>query len=324
MTNWCVNGAEEGDDPMAANFWTPRVNPGDRRAYTQIRPGLAKRLGRRPEPQPDAGHDLGRLRRRVALVQQRGVRRAGRGLGARGQERGLDRRTRSRTSSSRTTSTRSAATSCGRLARTCATARDASGARTSGSRSYFFARGRDGPRPDQGVPRQRGASGADGPDRRRALLGGRQLGRRQLLPQGDHRLLVRGRVRPSSQPDADAARGRRRDRHPRQHRRPGSRRATTITVGWNGRESRERRRSPRSSNAAEPEPERPPDRAARRRRTRVGEAVNGGTCASGSGSSAELRERGPARGERVRKRQLRTPRGGARLQPRQDARRSCR
>ena len=27
MTNWCVNGGLETDDPNAANFWTPRPNP---------------------------------------------------------------------------------------------------------------------------------------------------------------------------------------------------------------------------------------------------------------------------------------------------------
>jgi hypothetical protein len=39
MTNWCVNGAKEGDDPMAADFWTPRVNPGSGALYTQSDPG---------------------------------------------------------------------------------------------------------------------------------------------------------------------------------------------------------------------------------------------------------------------------------------------
>ena len=27
MTNHCVVGGKETDDPFAANFWTPRVNP---------------------------------------------------------------------------------------------------------------------------------------------------------------------------------------------------------------------------------------------------------------------------------------------------------
>jgi Zinc carboxypeptidase/Chitobiase/beta-hexosaminidase C-terminal domain len=27
MTNWCVEGGEETDDPFAANFWEPRINP---------------------------------------------------------------------------------------------------------------------------------------------------------------------------------------------------------------------------------------------------------------------------------------------------------
>jgi zinc carboxypeptidase/PA domain-containing protein/chitobiase/beta-hexosaminidase-like protein len=39
MTNHCVNGAKEGDDPMAADFWTPRANPGTGALYTQTDPG---------------------------------------------------------------------------------------------------------------------------------------------------------------------------------------------------------------------------------------------------------------------------------------------
>ncbi len=37
MTNWCVNGGREEDDPFAADFWTPRVNPGSATGavYTQ-------------------------------------------------------------------------------------------------------------------------------------------------------------------------------------------------------------------------------------------------------------------------------------------------
>jgi hypothetical protein len=35
MTNWCVNGGREEDDPFAADFWTPRANPGSGALYTQ-------------------------------------------------------------------------------------------------------------------------------------------------------------------------------------------------------------------------------------------------------------------------------------------------
>ena len=38
MTNWCVEGAEGTDDPMAADFWTPRVNPSTLAPYTQTDP----------------------------------------------------------------------------------------------------------------------------------------------------------------------------------------------------------------------------------------------------------------------------------------------
>jgi hypothetical protein len=39
MTNHCVNGAKQGDDPFAADFWTPRTNPGTGALYTQSDPG---------------------------------------------------------------------------------------------------------------------------------------------------------------------------------------------------------------------------------------------------------------------------------------------
>jgi len=39
MTNHCVNGGKETDDPMAADFWTPRTNPGTGALYTQSDPG---------------------------------------------------------------------------------------------------------------------------------------------------------------------------------------------------------------------------------------------------------------------------------------------
>jgi Zinc carboxypeptidase/Chitobiase/beta-hexosaminidase C-terminal domain len=39
MTNWCVEGGEETDDPFAANFWTPRVNPGTGAPYASNDPG---------------------------------------------------------------------------------------------------------------------------------------------------------------------------------------------------------------------------------------------------------------------------------------------
>jgi Zinc carboxypeptidase/Chitobiase/beta-hexosaminidase C-terminal domain len=39
MTNWCVEGGEETDDPLAANFWMPRINPGTGMPYESNDPG---------------------------------------------------------------------------------------------------------------------------------------------------------------------------------------------------------------------------------------------------------------------------------------------
>jgi hypothetical protein len=38
MTNHCVVGGQETDDPSAANFWTPRINPGTGLPYTNSDP----------------------------------------------------------------------------------------------------------------------------------------------------------------------------------------------------------------------------------------------------------------------------------------------
>jgi hypothetical protein len=35
MTNYCVEGGKETDDPSAANFWTPRINPGTGEPYEE-------------------------------------------------------------------------------------------------------------------------------------------------------------------------------------------------------------------------------------------------------------------------------------------------
>jgi Zinc carboxypeptidase/Chitobiase/beta-hexosaminidase C-terminal domain len=45
MTNWCVEGGEETDDPAAANFWTPRVNPGTGLPYTNSDPASRNAWG---------------------------------------------------------------------------------------------------------------------------------------------------------------------------------------------------------------------------------------------------------------------------------------
>ena len=38
MTNQCVNGGKSSDDPNAANFWTPRINPGNNVPYINTDP----------------------------------------------------------------------------------------------------------------------------------------------------------------------------------------------------------------------------------------------------------------------------------------------
>jgi Zinc carboxypeptidase len=45
MTNWCVNGALEGDDPFAPNFWTPRTNPSTGLPYTNTDPASRNAWG---------------------------------------------------------------------------------------------------------------------------------------------------------------------------------------------------------------------------------------------------------------------------------------
>jgi Zinc carboxypeptidase/Chitobiase/beta-hexosaminidase C-terminal domain len=39
MTNWCVEGGEETDDPFAPDFWTPRTDPGTGEPYVSNDPG---------------------------------------------------------------------------------------------------------------------------------------------------------------------------------------------------------------------------------------------------------------------------------------------
>jgi hypothetical protein len=38
MTNWCVDGGEESDDPSAPGFWAPRINPGTGLPYVNSDP----------------------------------------------------------------------------------------------------------------------------------------------------------------------------------------------------------------------------------------------------------------------------------------------
>jgi Zinc carboxypeptidase/Chitobiase/beta-hexosaminidase C-terminal domain len=45
MTNHCVNGGKEGDDPNAADFWTPRINPSTGLPYTNSDPASRNAWG---------------------------------------------------------------------------------------------------------------------------------------------------------------------------------------------------------------------------------------------------------------------------------------
>ena len=45
MTNWCVEGGEETDDPFAANFWQPRINPQTTTPYTNNDPSSRNQWG---------------------------------------------------------------------------------------------------------------------------------------------------------------------------------------------------------------------------------------------------------------------------------------
>ncbi len=90
MTAHCVIGGKETDNPNAANFWTPALNPVTGAPVHELRPGVAGRLGHRHEPQQHGRDALRRLHRRVDLVHQRGLHGPERGVGAGDQERALD------------------------------------------------------------------------------------------------------------------------------------------------------------------------------------------------------------------------------------------
>jgi Zinc carboxypeptidase/Chitobiase/beta-hexosaminidase C-terminal domain len=45
MTNHCVNGGKETDDPFAAGYWTPRINPGTGLPYTNTDPASRNAWG---------------------------------------------------------------------------------------------------------------------------------------------------------------------------------------------------------------------------------------------------------------------------------------
>ena len=144
MTNHCVERRPRDRRSERGELLDAADQPDRRRALAvhEHRPGVAERVGRRHEPQQHVRHDLRRLHRRVELVHQRG-RSPGRARPpSRRSRTSSGSRTRSRTSSSRTTSTASAATSCGRRARTCRTAARAHAVHANiGVEKYFFEAG---------------------------------------------------------------------------------------------------------------------------------------------------------------------------------------
>ena len=91
MTNHCVNGGKVTDDPNAANFWTPRINPSTGLPYTNTDPASRTAWGVDNEPQQHGRNALRRLHRCVALVHERDVHRPVRGVRAGDQERAVGR-----------------------------------------------------------------------------------------------------------------------------------------------------------------------------------------------------------------------------------------
>ena len=182
MTNHCpVTG---NSDPAGRNTWGVDLNRNNARVLA-----------------------LRRLLRRVDELHQRDVLRSRPSTPSRRSRTSTGSWTRSRTSSSRTTSTPTAATSCGRRAPTPATAASPRPAPNIGIEKYFFEAGEKILAAHQGAPQHGDPAGAHGPDRRRALLGRRQLGGRPVVPQGHHLLLVRdGRATASSSTPTGTAR----------------------------------------------------------------------------------------------------------------------
>jgi hypothetical protein len=191
LTNHCVVGGKETDDPFAANFWTPRTRPDDGQPYTNTDPGIARRVGRRPEPQQHVRHDLRRLHRRVLLVHERRVCGSGRGIRAGDQERALDRGhvRQHQVLEQHPQLRRLLHVGAGHVP--AGPRRGRRRAREHRRREVLLRGRRPDPQPDQGGAQHRDPAGAHRPDRRRALLRRRQQRRRALVQPRRHRLLVR-------------------------------------------------------------------------------------------------------------------------------------
>ena len=266
--------------------------PGDGRPLHAERPRLTERVGRRPQPQPDAGHDLGRA---TSARRTRATARCTPVPARRSEPEAKNEAWIVDTFSEHQVLQQHP--HVGRLLHVGARLvpadpRDASGAEHR-HREVLLRGGGDGARAHQGVPRQRGAPRADGPDRGRALLRGRQLGRRQLLPEGDHRLLVRGRLRPLRQRDPDPARGRAAQRASAcEHDRHGGGRLDHGRLERGDPGDAEDRLD---LERGEPEPERASSPSRSRRPTRSARRSTAGRRSRASGSSPTTRARASTR-----------------------------
>ena len=92
MTNWCMIGGLETDDPNAANFWTPRPNPLPGGVAQPFNDSAARNAwGTDMNRNNTFGTLIDGYIGASTVVRQRGVRRPVRGLRAGDQERALDR-----------------------------------------------------------------------------------------------------------------------------------------------------------------------------------------------------------------------------------------
>ena len=326
MTNHCVVGGKETDDPFAANFWTPRVNPATGLPYTNTDPASRNAwgvdlnrnntvgtifdgyigastsctsevyAGPGEASEPEIKNELwiaDTFDEHQVLEQHPQLRRllhVGAGRVPAGSRRG--RRVHANI----------------------------------GVEKYFFEAGdqilnRIKEHAEHGDP-----PGADRPDRGRPLLGGRQQRRRALVQPRRHRVQLRDGRRPffveHVAVGAAAARARPASGSPNRtglRLKPGD----TIKIDAGDRERGDRGRSPRWRVRTRRARSRTSLSPSRSRCAHAGGAVvAGGDAPDGRRLPARLRDRGQARGARVRGRQLRPARVGARVRAgRQAARR---
>ena len=196
MTNHCVEGGKESDDPFASNFWDARVNPASGQPYTAIDPAARNAWGVDLNRNNTVGTLFDGYIGASQLVHQRHVR----GPGEASEPEIKNEHW---------------------IADTFTNIKFANNIHSFGGyfmwapgaylpnrdegdldhaehrrREVLLRRGRPDPQPDQGAPEHGDPAGAHGPDRRRALLGRRQLRRRALVQPQRHRLLLRDGRRP--------------------------------------------------------------------------------------------------------------------------------